>query len=470
MFVRMSRSLPESLALAKALALALAIVVGAAGCASKKPPSRPPSGPPYAHTATLDVTNGIGVLAMVQMPAGFAPDPGYPPLWLRDGAEIGVAGQAGGQTVVLGFSGPNLVHRRMIAQNSGAGAAGEKILDLAASPDGGELALAIAHAADNRLELALLDLNPPDAAGPRRAIAALGGAYDFAQLTWLDQATIALAVRGARPAPEQPVAQTAAAESAIAAAGSNGGLYLIKPDGQSPPRPIEHIRCPLSHLTFSPDRHFAVADGDRGASPAIVYVRDQACRMLGLRDPIKVLGWAPNSEAFLYAGHAGEARTIGVFRYDLATSQSRPIAVSSSAAAYASDGAIIALGNRELTWRQAVAAPDVPVKAEIARFDPYQPQQEVNSLGFESPPALLAQSTIVNSTASDSGVIDTAIAAEAGPLRKLIEYSYRRRSAFLIASGAARGPVTMSWSANGKLIAIMDGDAHMSMLTVIAPP
>jgi hypothetical protein len=456
----------------KALLLPLLVAIGAAGCAAKKPPSRPPPAPPYVHTATLGVTAGIGVVASVRMPTGFVPNPAYSPLWLQDGAEIGVVGEIDGKTVLIGFSGPNLVQHRIIAQDSGAPEG--KIVDVAASPGGGELAISISRPADNRLDLTLRDLAAADAVGPGAVIAAVDGVFDFAQLTWLDRATLALAIRSAAPALDQVAAPgveagSAAASPATSPAVSNDGLYLIALDGRTPPKRLDHIRCLLSPLSFSPDRHFAVAGGDGAASPILIYVRDQACRALGLSDPIKVLGWAPNSGAFLYTARAGEGLS-GVFRYDLTASQSTPIAVSSAAAAYTSDGAIIALGNRELTWRHAVAAPGARVKAEIARFDPYQPRQEVNSLGFQTPPAFLARSTMVYSTASDKGVIETVIPAEEGPRRELIEYSYLGRSAFNLAGGAARGPLMMSWSPNGRLLAIVDGDVDLTMLTVLIPP
>jgi hypothetical protein len=465
MAVITSRSLPGSQTTLSTLLLAFFIAIGAGGCAAKKPLFGQPV-PPYVHTATLGVTAGIGVVASVRMPTGFVPNPIYSPLWLQDGAEIGVVGQADGKTVVVGFSGPKLAKRRIIAKDSGA--AEGKIVDVAASPGGGELAMAIARPADNRLELTLRDLTATGALGPGALIATAEGVFDFAELTWIDRATLAVAIRGAAPAPDRIATQRVEAGSGVTPApASNDGLYLITLD--RPPQHLDHIRCPLSSLSFSPDHHFAVAGGDGAASPMLIYAQDQACRALGSNNPIKVLGWAPSSGSFLYTVQVGEELT-GVFRYDLTANRSTPIAVSSAAAAYTSDGAIIAFGNRDLTWRRAAAAPGVPVKAEIARFDPHLPQQEINSLGFETPPAFLSRSTIVYSTVSDKGVIETAIPGEAGPVRELIEYSYRGRGAFNLASGAARGSLRMSWSPNGKMLAIVDGDVDLTMLTVLVPP
>ena len=47
---------------------------------------------------------------------------------------------------------------------------------------------------------------------------------------------------------------------------------------------------------------------------------------------------------------------------------------------------------------------------------------------------------------------------------------YPVRAAFVLARGAVRGPIAISWSPDGKQIAIVDGDAAGGTLAVIAPP
>ena len=42
--------------------------------------------------------------------------------------------------------------------------------------------------------------------------------------------------------------------------------------------------------------------------------------------------------------------------------------------------------------------------------------------------------------------------------------------AFVLASGPANGPLAMSWSDNGRALAIVDGDAALARLTVLIPP
>src|SRR6266851_2481871 len=146
------------------------------------------------------------------------------------------------------------------------------------------------------------------------------------------------------------------------------------------------------------------------------------------------------------------------------------VAVSSSAAAYSSNGAIIAVVNRELTWRRAAAQPQAKVKVEIAAFDPKQSEIRINSLGFETRAALLARGSMIFSAASNDAVIDAYLPAVPVPIRELIEYSYPTQSAFVLARGSAQGPVMMSWSPDGHIVAIVDGDAQASTLTLLAPP
>jgi hypothetical protein len=77
---------------------------------------------------------------------------------------------------------------------------------------------------------------------------------------------------------------------------------------------------------------------------------------------------------------------------------------------------------------------------------------------------------MVFSQISNDAIIDTAIPGATGPVREIIEYSYPARAAFVLAHGAVQGPVAISWSPDGRQIAIADGDATRRTLAVIAPP
>jgi hypothetical protein len=417
-----------------------------------------PAAPPQryaAHTATLDVTFGLHVAGVTLLPEDFVPNMSRPPLWLQGGSEIGVIGTRANRGAMLGFSGPHLAQERVVIEDAGRGAPGGRLLDAALSPDHHSLAVAVATAAKDGLEVNLIGASGP---GGAFRIASLEGEFAFAQLTWLNTAQIALATQAVTP-----MGGGSASETVPPPASS---LYLISAGPPTSIRRLDGIKCPLSPLAFSPNGAFAVAQGAASAPPAIIDVRGQQCEGFPSNIPVKVLGWAPNSTAFLYR----TANRSGVIRFDMLTGRSAPVAISSGAAAYADDGTIIALGSQDLTWQRAIAEPMTPVKMQIALFDPRQSMTTINSLGFATQPALLEQSTMVFSPVSNNAVIDTLIASTAGPERLIIEYSYPARAAFVLAHGAAAGPVAISWSPDGRQIAILDGNAISHTLAVITPP
>jgi len=427
----------------------MSLVMGLVACSTKKPLAPPPPNGP--RTATLSLTYGIPVLGIVPMPSGFVPDAGYAPLWLGNGSEIGIVGAANGETGILGLSGPGLSNHRLLASDSDLGG---HILDVI--PEGAGLAIAVARPAENRLEVIARSPGNPHA---DHVLAAVDGNFDSAELSQLGPASLALVLL-------PPVAQ-----QQLVAPGSvgvsSGGVYVINRD-QSGIQPLDGVRCALSPLSFSPDGSFAIGQGDVMAAPVIVDLRHQSCHPLGPRIPLKVLTWDRNSGGFLYAAR-GEGSGMTVLRYDLATARAVRVAVSSSSAAYASDGTIIALGSRDVSARQIAVEPNHPVKAEIALMKPGAPDVTVNSLGFETLPAMLSASTMVFSTVSDDGVIDTAFVRDGAAQRELIEYSYAARAAFVLAIGPPQNPVLMSWSPNGRMLAILDGDANSTTLSVLAP-
>jgi hypothetical protein len=413
------------------------------------------SQPPYAaRTATLEVTGGLKVAGVVSLPANFVPDLSRAPIWLEGGSEIGVLGTREGGGMMLGIGGARLSRQRIVIQDGGKGAAG-RLLDIAASADGHRLAIAVAAASVHRLNVSLADPSNP---GDAQLIASLKGKFDSAQLTWLTSGKVALAAhRAARQRHEVGNRVTTVPV---------GGLYLITEGVHSATQRLGGLACPLSALAFSPDDAVAVAQGSDGAPPAIIDLRNEKCVSYPSAAPLQVLGWAPNSRAFLYR----TADQPGVFRFDLQTRQRSTIAISSGAAAYAGDGTIVAFGSQELSWRRAVAEPMTPVKAQIALFDPHQDLITINSLGFVTQPVLLAQSTMIWSQSSNSAIIDTAIPGPTELQRELINYSYPTREAFVLAHGPVRGPMAVSWSPDGNQVAILDGDQTHYTLSVITPP
>ncbi|MGH7839137.1 MAG: hypothetical protein ACREQC_15095, partial [Candidatus Binataceae bacterium] len=391
---------------------ALAVLSAISGCAGHKPPKLATATP--LRNGSLTFTAGIEVAASADLPADFAADPAYAPVWLDHGAEIAVAGRTNRKTIVLGFGGPGWAIQHVIAEDFGVGAPRGKLLDLAAAPDGLTVATAVAEPAEQRLEVIVRGTVSDSADRP---MASFAGVYDWAQLKWLNDSTIALALRTNPPG-------GASDDAGVVS------LHLITVAGQPTTKAFDHLACGLSPLSYSIDTRMAVAQGSRGAAPALLDLRDGTCRALPLREPIRVLAWAPDSSSFLYMAQ-GDGRVAGVFRYDLSRGVARVVAIASAAAAYASDGAVVAVGNRTLSWRRAAAAPDQQVTAEIALTPAGQSTTTINSLGFATSPAMLAESSMVFSENSDRGVIDITIPVAAAPLRELIEYSYPTRAAFV---------------------------------------
>jgi hypothetical protein len=380
-------------------------------------------------------------------------------MWLSQGTLVAVRGTLDQKTVVFGFSGDRLANANTIASDFGPGAPAGRILAVAASPDGMELATAVAANDAHRLDLMVID---SISGGGGHSVASFDGNLSVASLSWLDRTTIAIAIQ-------------ASAESAIGGVPNDSnvsasGLYAVGISGLGSVAHFDQVHCALGRMSFSPDRRFAVSEGTGDAAPAIVDLRTQACTEIRPPAPIKVLGWAPDSSAILYAASAGNGKDVGVFRYTIATAQRIVVAVSSAAAGYASDGTIVAMGNGRLSWKSVEQDPAGLAKAEIALLKPQTAEVTINSLGFRTPPALFARSTMVLTPASDSAAIDTFVPAAGGLLRELIDYSYPSRSAFVLASGRANGPLMMSWSDNGRALAIVDGDAALARLTVLIPP
>jgi hypothetical protein len=434
------------------------IILCLTGCAffRSKPPKTPPRPVFEGRTATLNLTNGIPVVASLDLPHGFIPSAAIPPMWLAQGLTIGVAGTLDQKAVVLGFGGDKLANMTTIATDFGAGAPGGRILCVAASRDGMELATAVAASHAHQLDIFVID---SISGGIGHSVASFDGDYRVSSLNWLDRTTIAIVIQSSGLADDETNPDNHAS-----------GLYVIGISGIGSIMHFDQVHCGLRHLSFSPDLAVAVSEGDRDVAPAVVDLRGQSCFEIREPGPIKVLGWSPDFSAILYVAGDQGGTNASVFRFTLATGQRTLVALSSSAAAYASDGTIVAMGNSQLSRKRVERDPSGLAKVEIALINPRTAEIKINSLGFETPLAALARSTMVFTTASDDAAIDTFLSAPEGLLRELIEYSYPSRSAFVIASGDATGPLTTSWSANGRALAMVDGDASHAMLTVLIPP
>ncbi len=421
---------------------------------------------PKVHTATLEVAAGAQIAARTILPEGFVPVPLIAPIWLQQGQQIVIVGTRANRTTVLALDSATLKNVRVIASDFGPDTPGGTIAGIAASPDGTNLALAMAEPASGQLGIWL---RPLDAQNRSHQIASFPGQFGSISLDWIDSHTIALGMRSVSPPPAaiSPLAMTQPSANANPQVSGNGGLFLIDTNGPGATSQIK-IDCPLTHLRWSPNGRFAIGAGDPHTPPVLIDRAKNSCTVLRSKDPISVIAWAPHSDSFLYST-AGLHEALGTFRYDLIAGTSALIAVSSAAAAYTSDGEILALGNQDLSWRHLAESPNAPVSTELAMFEPQAPEIRIVPLGIRTLPPLLAVSRMVYALSSDSAAIDLITPGGAGPLRELITYLVAPRTAFLMASGPAHGEALLSWSPDGKELALIDGDGRSSMLTVFSP-
>jgi hypothetical protein len=389
-------------------------------------------------------------------------------MWLMQDHGIVVAGRIAGRTEVFSFSGEKFQSRAKIGEDFGPLANGGGIVDIAVNPDGSEIATAVVTPNPARLEIVTASII---GGGKGTVAASFDGGFAFASIVWKNNTTLALTLgpesNGSRTAPSPlPAPLNKSTEPGAVPAAS--GLYLIN-IGLGSISHLDQIKCPLGPVNFSPNGRFAASGGTAAALPVIVDTTSQACAPFGPRAPVKILGWSPDSTSLLYAGDVGPKSLPGAFRYNLATGATSVATIASAAAAFASDGTLVALGDNELTWRLAADYPHQTIKSEIALFSPVASEITVNSLGFAVTPKLLAESSMAFTQATDDAAIDLFSPTPYGVFRTLIDYSYPAHQVFALASGAARGPLLMSWSHSGAMLAVLDGAGGDSKLTIFAP-
>jgi hypothetical protein len=447
----------------------MALTFGVVGCSTQKPLGKPlPT--ENVRTATLDITPGIEILSRVALPQGFVPSPAYPPMWVQNGKEIAIAGTQNGRAVIMGYGGVGYRTARIIAEDGGVGAPDGNIVDFAPSPDGLVLALAVTNRKEKRLDVVMRDLISEGAANP---IANFDGKFDKVSIGWLGQFTIPLAldavvVEPSSQSPSQPAAASTPDSAPASSFAASSGLYIIHSSGVVTTGYLK-LDCKMSSLSWSPAGIIAVGAGDADASAVILDRAKETCQRFNAQAPIRVLDWAHDSRSFLYQE---TTRAVGTatYRYDLDGNKIRLVAIASGAAAFVGNDQILALGSGSLTFRRALAAPAGRIHAELALSDPIGSNTEVKSLGFNSTPAMLAASTMTYTHATDEAAIATFSPTSTGPLRKIVIYSVASKRAFLVAFGAPRGAVAMSWSPRGRYLAIADGDATAAALTIMSPP
>jgi hypothetical protein len=450
-------------------------VVSVTSCSTGSDTPKPGPPPFVARSTTLAVTNGIKVLTNIAMPQGFAPIPSRPPMWMQNGEEIGVVGTQDGHTIMYGLGGAAWRTGRILAAETGPAAAENgTIADVGVSPNGLTLATAMVAPGRDRVDVIVRDLI---ATGPGNPIASFNGKFDSISMSWLNDATIALALRQ-HPRPpnesgagdEAPKADPDAPDVQPPPTPSNG-LQLVVITGAGSVAPLK-LSCPMSRLSWSEHGVYAVGQGDAGAPPVIIDRRASTCTRFHVRQPIHVLDWDKADEgSFIYVGPDPTQHTIGVFRYNIATGAEHLMGVSTGAASFAAGSDTVTLGNKNLTFARAIERPEQPIPAQVAVAQSEQGQVDVKSLGFETWPEMLAQSTMAYSKGADEAAMQIYAPSKPVPWRKIVTYSLHYDSAFLLAEGPAQGTVTMSWSLRGRWFAFLDGDAITgTVMTVLEPP
>jgi hypothetical protein len=419
-------------------------------------------GPPK-YTATMEITPGLAMRGLVKTPPGFMPIAGEPPLWLQNGAEIGLVGSLKGRTEILGFSGAGYKTVRLIAADQGPGARKGRIIGLAANRNG--MTLAIAEGKPGRVEIVLRYLLSK---GGQNTVASFDGTFHAVSLHWITNNELAVGL-AAKPTPAlAPAGTTRPGSPTPATTPARGGLFFIQVAGAVKTTRV-NVNCPLSPLAFSPDGRIVVGEGDSEAAPMVLDRDTGACRPLTIAGPIRVLGWAPGSAAFLYAAPAASVNGPGVFRYTMTTGRTELISVASGAAAYLNSGQIVALGNRKLTFRGAMAEPNRIVTAQLAIFDPKEPQVHIRSLGFPTTPRMLMASTMTYTSSFAQVAMQMYAAVPQGAQREIVSYSLLDSKAFVLAHGLLRGTAEIGWSPKANRLAIFDGVNGNGMLAVVAP-
>jgi hypothetical protein len=418
--------------------------------ASKAAP--PPAAP--VHTATLTIVPETAVASVVKLPKGFAALPNKPPLWLAGGGAIALVGKRGERTVVLILSGPGLSRVREAVTEAGRASTPDRILDVAASPNGSMLALARQSSSAGAPAVELHVLGPQ---GDDALVGVIAMPAVWAGLSWVDPATLAVLIKAAIPSPGAP-----------AAVSGPGGLYLAHLGGGQASLHAWTVRCPLSPLSWSPSGRLAIGQGDGVAPPVLLDVGRNVCEPFNTTQPIRVVSWAPDSSGFAFLGPGPTDRSMGIFRYDIARDAAELLAVSSAAAAYIRSGDLLVVGNHALSWGAVQANPSLPVVAEIALFNRAQPQKKVLSLGVNTTPVLLAASTMTYSPLLDLAALELYAASPAGPMRVLLAHDPAGKTT-TIGYGEARGVVLTAWAPGDGRLAILESDGQASDLAVVLP-
>src|SRR5437588_97330 len=128
--------------LAVARMFLLSCLVAGIGASARAASPTPLPSPPVELQPGLATSKDFPLLARVA--TDLRPIAGAAPMWLGGGRQVAVIGEKNQQTTILGFGGALFEEPLLLAADYGPMAAGGRLLDAAASPDGTALATATA--------------------------------------------------------------------------------------------------------------------------------------------------------------------------------------------------------------------------------------------------------------------------------------------------------------------------------------
>ena len=463
-----------------ALAGLLAASVAIAALLTSTRAAESPAAPPSAHP-DLKSDQTVPVIATLRMPEDFTLE-GLPPVWFQ-GGEVAVTGRQSGRLIVFGYSGIRFERSRTLAADHAPEDQYGTIRDLAVSPDATMLATVVGAPGNDHIEIFVRDVSGDNE--PRRVVR-MDGQFGAAGLGWLDASTMALGIMPPPPTPEPTPAPTSSTTPTVGSGSPTpvstpsqieAGLYVVSLNRDSPAGKIK-INCPraieFSHMTWAPGGHHAIADSD-APLPLLIDRSSSQCKSLNIpaAQRIHLLGWSASGDRFLYAaGPAGHysGALFGFFEYELGSNNVRLIAAPAAAATYIHDGRIAALGNRKLNAGIIANRPDAMLAAEIALIDPRQSQIQITALGFNTPAAMLLNGSFSYSPIADELAIQLFLSDPGGAIPVILSFFPATLKVGVIATGRPGALLSMSWSPNGDLLAVLDASASPPLLTILSPP
>jgi hypothetical protein len=395
----------------------------------------------------------------------------WAPLWLGPDM-VALAGTLKGQVTLMAWYGNHFNRSRAVADSQTVH--GATILDMAASRDGKQLAIAAATA--DKLEIWTGDTHGD---APLSLAATIDGACDKAGLAWLgaDKLAVgALFTPSAAAPPDQPPSMQGQG-TPPAPPQPQRSLYIVQLGTKQPPLSLD-LDC-LKHidpwtLTWSPDGHYGVAlSGEQAEWTLIDRIKSTcaAVKQPGVA-PVGFIQWGADSARFLFTAtpqRLPDPSHLGVMEYRLDTRKARLLGSPATAASYVGGPRIAVLGSQRLNAATMAATPDKLYAAEIAWLDPAQAELNIVPTGLVSSGAQLLQGHLNYSAANGLLAANFQTSNRSGPFTVLLWLSAAVHNGGILGTGRM-GRMVTSWSPDGAKLAILAGLPDHPTLAIVAAP